>query len=79
MVEYVAVDGEPVEIGSQASYRLADADTIEATSPDGVYRTIVDFVLRDDVLSIDAISDTDPLALIPQTSIFETLPFRRVP
>lgn len=79
MVEYGAFDGGADEFGSQASYHLADQDTIEGTDPAGIIRTAYDFVLRDDVLSIDVVSDSDPLDLIPQTSIFETLPFTRVP
>jgi hypothetical protein len=79
MVEFVAIDNGQDQLGSQATYRLVDSDTIEAVSPDGVYRTTFDFQLQDDILVIDAIEDTDPLALIPQTAIFETLPFVRVP
>ena len=44
-----------------------------------VVRTI-NLVLRGDVLSFDVISHAaGPSDMVPQTSIFETLPFTRVP
>jgi hypothetical protein len=59
--------------------KLVDAHTIQA-SEGGVFNKIVyDFDIRDGVLSIDVVSDSDPADLIPQTAIYETLPFTRVP
>jgi hypothetical protein len=79
MIEYGASDGGADEFGSQVNYHLVDRDTIEAIDSGVGIRTRYDFLLRDDVLSIDVASDSDPSDLVPQTSIFETLPFTRVP
>ncbi len=38
-----------------------------------------DFVLRGNVLTMDVVSDSDPADLVPQTGLYETLPFTRVP
>ncbi len=77
---YGAVDGGADEIGWQGSYRLLDEDTIEAVETSSFDTIVYDFVLRGDVLSFDVISDAGgPSGMVPQTSIYETLPFTRVP
>ncbi len=77
LIQYEAFDGGADGVGWQGTWQLIDADTIEATD---IGTTIVyDFTLRDDVLAMDVISDSDASDLVPQVSIYETLPFTRVP
>jgi len=35
--------------------------------------------VRDDVLAVDVIGGSVPAGMVPQTSIYETLPFTRAP
>lgn len=79
MIQYAAFNDGPDEFGSQATYTLVDSDTIDAIDPSGVYKTSYDFTLQDGVLAIDVTYDSVAVDLVPQTSIFETLPFTRVP
>ncbi len=79
LVMYPAVDGGPDEVGWRGTYRLLDADTIEAKETAYFVTTVYDFTIRGNVLTMDVISSTDPVDLVPQTAIMETLPFTRVP
>jgi hypothetical protein len=80
MSEYCAADGEPLEICWSAAYRLVDDKTIEATEIGRpTTRMLYTFTLRDGILTLDVVGADDPIDLIAQVAIFETLPFTRVP
>jgi hypothetical protein len=79
IVQYVAIDGGPLEVGWVGTYRLIDDHTIKAIETSTFDRVVYEFTLRDDVLTIDVVSYDDPVSLAPQTALYETLPFTRVP
>jgi hypothetical protein len=80
ITQYGALDGGSLEVGWFGTYRLLDTDTFEATETGTFNRIVYDFELRDDVLAIDVVSDAAGDAdLVPQTAIYETLPFTKVP
>jgi hypothetical protein len=81
MTQYCASDGGPLEICWGATYRLLDADTIEAIEifEGRSYRYEYTFALEDGILTLDVVDSDDPVGIIPQTAIFETLPFTRIP
>jgi hypothetical protein len=80
MSQYCAADGGPLEICWNAAYRLIDEHTIEASEVGRpTTRMVYAFTLRDGVLALDVVNADDPIDLIAQTAIFETLPFTRVP
>ncbi|MCY7418791.1 MAG: hypothetical protein LH650_09895, partial [Chloroflexi bacterium] len=74
-----AFDGGADGMGWQGTWQLIDADTIEATEFGTFDKVVYDFTLRDDVLAVDVIGGSVPAGMVPQTSIYETLPFTRVP
>jgi hypothetical protein len=76
---YWAGDGGPYENAWPGRYRLLDANTIEATEPSTFNQIVYDFALRDGILTMDVVSNDDPVDLVPQTGIYETLPLTRVP
>jgi len=80
ITQYGALNGGQLEVGWFGTYQLVDADTIEATEGGSFNRIVYDFVLRDDMLAIDVVSDAaGDSDLVPQTAIYETLPFTKVP
>jgi hypothetical protein len=79
LTQYGAMDGGPLEVGWIGTYALVDPDTIKAVATDTMGEIVYDFDLRDDILTIDVTSDTDPGDIVAQTGIYETLPFTRVP
>jgi hypothetical protein len=79
LVVYPAVDGGPDEVGWRGTYRLLDSHTIEAVDGQFFNKIVYDFTIGGDVLTMKVVSNTDPIDLIPQTSIYDTLPFTRVP
>jgi hypothetical protein len=79
IIQYGAADGGALGVGWEGTYRLLDDHTIEAFDNDFHVRTVYEFALHDGILTIDVISDEDPVDLYPQTAIYETLPFTRVP
>ena len=77
--QFESYDGGPDQLGWTGTYRVVGPHTIEATEI-GTFDTITyDFDLRGNVLTVDVVSDADPVNLVPQTGIYETLPFTRVP
>jgi hypothetical protein len=78
MIQYVAEDGGPLEVGLVATYRLLDDHTIEATEVGTFLSIVFEFKLRDGILTSDVVSSDAPGAMGPQTAFFETLPFTRV-
>jgi hypothetical protein len=76
---YTASDGGPLEVGWLGRFRLTDDHTIEAVESGTFTEIVYEFTLEDGVLALDVISDSDPVDIIPQTAIYETLPFTRVP
>ncbi len=78
-VQYGALDGGPLEIGTIGTYRLLDDHTIEATETSTLGTIQLGFTVREDVLALDVLTELDPVDMIPLVSIFETLPFKRVP
>jgi hypothetical protein len=79
IVQYGAADGGPLEAGWIGSYRLLDDRTIEATETTSFERATYTFTLEDGILTLDLVSYSDPTGVTPQTAIFETLPFTRLP
>jgi hypothetical protein len=79
IIQYVAYDGGPLEPGWIGTYRLLDERTIEATETNSFNRIVYEFTLRDDVLTIDVVSNQSPIDMVAQTGLFETLPFKRIP
>jgi hypothetical protein len=79
IIQYGAADGGPLEMGWIGSYRLLDDHTIEAIETGSFWRIVYEFRLRDDILMMDVITDEDPSDMAIQTSIYETLPFTKVP
>jgi hypothetical protein len=86
ITQYSALNGGPLEVGWYGTYRLLDGQTIEATESGNpatdtgtIGRIVYDFALDDDVLTIDVVTDSDPLDMMVQTAIYETLPFTKVP
>lgn len=76
---YVGTNGGPMERGWVGTYTLIDDHTIEAVELSTGLRIVYEFTLRDGILTMDVVSDSDPRDLVAQTAIFETLPFARVP
>jgi hypothetical protein len=80
MSQYCAGDGGPLEICWAARYRLIDDHTIEATEIGRpTTRMVFEFTLQDGILTMDVVGADDPIDLVAQTAVFETLPFTRVP
>jgi hypothetical protein len=79
MTEYEAVNGGSLGVGWRGRYRLVDADSIEAVEIPTRNTIVYDFTIRDYVLVLDVVSDGAADDLIPQTAIYETLPFTKVP
>jgi hypothetical protein len=79
ITQYGAADGGPLEVGWVGSYRLLDGHTIEAIETGSFNRIVYEFTLSDGILTMDVVSNDDPVDLVPQTGIYETLPFTRVP
>jgi hypothetical protein len=77
---YVAGDGGPLEVGWFGTYEVTGANSFEATETGFFRQNLYEFVLRDDILTIDVISSPGGVVdMVPQTAIYETLPFTRVP
>jgi hypothetical protein len=79
IVQYGAADGGPLEMGWIGSYRLLDDHTIEAIETGTFNRIVYEFTLRDGILTMDVVHNDSPIDLVPQTGIYETLPFTKVP
>jgi hypothetical protein len=78
-IQYGALDGGPLEIGTMGTYRVLDDHTIEATETATLGTIQLGFTLRDDVLAFDLLTELEPVDMIPLVGIFETLPFTRMP
>jgi hypothetical protein len=79
IIQYSARDGGPLEVGWVGRYQLLDDHTIEAIETGTFNRIVYEFTLRNDILTMDVVSNDDPIDLVPQTGIYETLPFTKVP
>jgi hypothetical protein len=79
IIQYGAIDGGPLEVGWVGRYRLLDDRTIEAIETGTFNRIVYEFTLSDDILTMDVVSNDEPVDMVPQTAIYETLPFARVP
>jgi hypothetical protein len=77
--QYSAADGGPFEVAWIGRYLLRDPRTVEATGIPGGETFVFDFSLRDDVMTVDLLSNTDPGGMVPETAILETLPYVRLP
>jgi hypothetical protein len=80
IIQYGAYDGGSLDdVGWVGTYQLLDDQTIEAMDM-GTFNPIVyGFTLRDGILTMDVISDDDPVDMAIQTAIYETLPFTKEP
>lgn len=78
-IQYGALDGGPLQIGTVGTYRLLDDQTIEATETSTLGVIELGFTVRDDVLTLDVLTEMNPADLVALVGIFETLPFKRVP
>jgi hypothetical protein len=80
ITQYGALDGGPLEVGWFGTYEVTGANSFEATETGFFAPNRYEFVLRDEILTIDVISSAGGVAdTVPQTAIYETLPFTRVP
>jgi hypothetical protein len=79
LVLFNAADGGPDHEGWAGTYTVRDDHTIVAVETDAApFPTIVyKFTLVGPVLTMRLVSDTDPLDVVPQTAIYDTLPFMR--